>query len=149
MTDVWLSPSVIPDSLALELAAELRTPPVTGPLRLHDAPAAALFGHGLDHLILVDLRNIGTLAASLSLTRDFLRGVTEGGGIPYRLRGTMFVGNFARDGAVTPGPSRVCDITTSVKRRPKSAQQSRDSTVAAHRAQSVTVPSSQVTRECS
>ena len=35
-----------------------------------------------------------------------------------------------------------------VKRRPKSARQSRDSTVAAHRVQSVTVPSSRVSREC-
>ena len=35
-----------------------------------------------------------------------------------------------------------------VKGRPKSAQQSRDSTVAARRAHSVTVPSSRVSREC-
>ena len=126
---------------------------------------------------------------------------------------------FVRDGAVTPGPSRECDITFFVKRRPKSvkprslqcgflplnpqiliwillwifgwifslcfsqgkwppknhqkiprkihpefwsekfpsdfcrslwksARQSRDSTVAAHRVQSVTVPSSWVSREC-
>ena len=52
------------------------------------------------------------------------------------------------NGAVTPGPSRECDINFFVKGRPKSAQQLRDSTVAAHRSQSVTVPSSQVTREC-
>ena len=37
---------------------------------------------------------------------------------------------FVRSGAVTPGPSRECDITFFVKARPKSAQQSRDSTVA-------------------
>ena len=55
---------------------------------------------------------------------------------------------FVRDGAVTPGPSRECDIAFFVKRRPKSARQSRDSTVAARRVQSVTVPSSRVSREC-
>ena len=55
---------------------------------------------------------------------------------------------FVRDCAVTPGPSRECDITTFVKRRPKIARQSRDSTVAARRVQSVTVPSSRVSREC-
>ena len=60
------------------------------------------------------------------------------------VRGTMFV----RNGAVTPGPSRECDITFFVKGRPKSAQQLRDSTVAVRRAQSVTVPSSRVSREC-
>ena len=36
---------------------------------------------------------------------------------------------FVRNGAVTPGPSRECDITFLVKWRPKSAQQLRDSTV--------------------
>ena len=61
-----------------------------------------------------------------------------------RVRGTMFV----RNGAVTPGPSRECDITFFVKGRPKSARQSRDSTVAARSVQSVTVPSSRVSREC-
>ena len=55
---------------------------------------------------------------------------------------------FVRDGAVTPGPSRKCDITFFVKGRPKSARQSRDSTVAARKVQSVTVPSSRVSREC-
>ena len=55
---------------------------------------------------------------------------------------------FVRDGAVTPGPSRECDITFFVKGRPKSARQSRDSTVAARRVQSVTVPSSRVSSEC-
>ena len=45
---------------------------------------------------------------------------------------------FVRDGAMTPGPSRKCDITFFVKGRPKSAQQSRDSTVAARSVQSVT-----------
>ena len=76
---------------------------------------------------------------------DFLKGgVTEGGGFHSAVRGTMFV----RNGAVSPGPSRECDITFFVKGRPKSAQQSRDSTVAACRAQSVTVPSSRVSREC-
>ena len=39
-------------------------------------------------------------------------------------------------------------MTFFVKGRPKSARQSRDSTVAARRAQSVTVPSSRVSREC-
>ena len=55
---------------------------------------------------------------------------------------------FVRDGPVTPGPSRECDITFFAKGRPKSAQQLRDSTVAARRAQSVTVPSSRVSCEC-
>ena len=55
---------------------------------------------------------------------------------------------FVRDGAVTPGPSRKCDITFFVKGRPKSARQSRDSTVAARSVQGVTVPSSRVSREC-
>ena len=55
---------------------------------------------------------------------------------------------FVRDGAVTPGPSRECDITFFVKRRPKSARQSRDSTVATRRPQRVTVPSSRLSREC-
>ena len=68
----------------------------------------------------------------------------EGGGFHTAVRGTMFV----RDGAVTPGPSRECDITFFAKGRPESAQQLRDSTVAARRAQSVTVPSSRVSREC-
>ena len=49
---------------------------------------------------------------------------------------------------MTPGPSRECGITFFVKGRPKSARQSRDSTVAARRVQSVTVPSSRVSREC-
>ena len=79
------------------------------------------------------------------LARAFSKGgVTEGGGFHTRVKGTMFV----RDGAVTPGPSRECDITFFVKGRPKSAQQSRDSTVAARSVQSVTVPSSRVSREC-
>ena len=39
--------------------------------------------------------------------------VTEGGGFHTRVRGAMFV----RDGAVTPGPSRKCDITFFVKGR--------------------------------
>ena len=55
---------------------------------------------------------------------------------------------FVRNGAVTPGPSRECDITFFVKGRPKSARQSRDSTVVARRVQSVTVLSSWVSREC-
>ena len=75
---------------------------------------------------------------------DFLRGVTEGGGFHTPVRGTMLV----RNGAVTPGLSRECDITFFVKGRPKSARQSRDSAVAARRVQSVTVPSSRVSREC-
>ena len=60
------------------------------------------------------------------------------------MRGTIFV----RNGAVTPGPSRECDITFFVQGRPKSARQSTDSTVAVCRVQSVTVPSSRVSREC-
>ena len=60
------------------------------------------------------------------------------------MRGTLFV----RNGAVTPRPSRECDITFFVKGRPKSAQQWRDSAVAARRAQSVTTPSSRVSRVC-
>ena len=76
---------------------------------------------------------------------DFLGGgVTEGGGFPTAVRATMFVCN----GAVTPGPSRECDITIFVKGRPESVQQLRDSTVAARKAQSVTVPLSRVSREC-
>ena len=55
---------------------------------------------------------------------------------------------FVCNGAVTPGPSRECDITVFVKGRPNSARQSRDSTVAARRVQSVTVPSSRVSHEC-
>ena len=47
---------------------------------------------------------------------------------------------------VTPGPSRECDITFFQKGQPKSARELRDSTVAARRVQSVTVPSSQVSR---
>ena len=75
----------------------------------------------------------------------FQGGVTEGGGFHTPVRGTMFV----RDGAVTPGgPSRECAITFFVKGRPKSARQSRDGTVAARRVQSVTVPSSRLSREC-
>ena len=76
---------------------------------------------------------------------DFLRGGNgRGGEFHTPVRGTRFV----RNGAVTPGPSRECDITFFVKGRPKSARQSRDSTVAARRVQSVTVPSSRVSREC-
>ena len=81
--------------------------------------------------------------------RGFLRGGVKegaegGGGFHTRVRGTMFV----RNGAVTPRPSRECDITFFVKGRPNSARQSRDSTVAALRVESVTVPSSRVSREC-
>ena len=75
---------------------------------------------------------------------NFLRGGNGRGGFHTPVRGTMFV----RNGAVTPGPSRECDITFFVKRRPKSARQSRDSTVAARRVQSVTIPSSRVSRKC-
>ena len=41
---------------------------------------------------------------------------------------------FVRNAAVTPGPSRECDITFFAKGRPKSTQQLHDSTVAARRA---------------
>ena len=68
----------------------------------------------------------------------------EGGRFHTAVRGTMFV----RKGAVTPGPSRECDITFFVKGRLKSARLSRDSTVATRRAQSLTVPSSCETRKC-
>ena len=53
-------------------------------------------------------------------------GATEGGGGGFHtaVRGTMFVCN----GAMTPGPSRECDITFLVKGRPKSAPQLRDIT---------------------
>ena len=56
-------------------------------------------------------------------------GVTGGGGFHTAVRGTMFV----RKGAVTPGPSRECDIAFFVKGRRRSAQQLRDSTVAGRR----------------
>ena len=68
----------------------------------------------------------------------------EGGGLHTAVRGTMFV----RDGAVTPGLPRECDITFFVTGRPKPEQQLRHSTVVARRVQSVTVPSSRLTREC-
>ena len=60
------------------------------------------------------------------------------------MRGTMFV----RNGAVAPGLSRECDITLKffVEGRPKSAQQLRDSAVAARRV--YLAQSSQVTGEC-
>ena len=64
--------------------------------------------------------------------------VTETRGFHTVVRGTMFV----RDGAVTPGPSRECNITFFGMGRPKSAQQLLDSTVAVRRVQSITVPSS-------
>ena len=86
----------------------------------------------------------GTTLRRADIRGFFKGGVTEGGGFHTRVRGTMFV----RDGAVTPGPSRKCDITFFVKGRPKSARQSRDSTVATRSVQSVTVPSSRVSREC-
>ena len=66
-------------------------------------------------------------------SRGLFRGGNGRGGIHTPVRGTMFV----RDGAVTPGPSRECDITFFVKGRPKSARQSRDSTVAADRLRTV------------
>ena len=52
------------------------------------------------------------------------------------VRGTKFVGS----GAVTPGSSCECDITSFVSGRPNSAQHLRDNTVAVRRVQSVTVP---------
>ena len=61
---------------------------------------------------------------------------------------TAVRGAIVRDGAVTARPSRECDITFFVRGRPKSAQQLWDSTVAARRAQSVTVLSPWVTCEC-
>ena len=48
---------------------------------------------------------------------------------PFGVRGTMFVGS----GAVTLEQSCECDITSFVKGLPESAQQLRDSTVAACR----------------
>ena len=62
----------------------------------------------------------------------------------HAVRGTMFV----RNGAVTPGPSRKCDIAFFLKGRPKSAQHLRDSAVAARGVQSVTVPSCPMVPEC-
>ena len=53
---------------------------------------------------------------------------------------------FVCNGAVTPEASCECNINFG-KGGVKSAQQWRDSTVAARRAQRVTVPSSRVTRE--
>ena len=76
--------------------------------------------------------------------QGLLRGGDGRGGFHTPVRGTMFV----RNGAVTPGPPRECDITFFVKGRPKSAKRSHDSTVAARRVQSVTVPSSRVSHEC-
>ena len=64
---------------------------------------------------------------SLVTFGDFEGGVTEAGGFHTPVRGTMFV----RNGAVTPRPSRECDITFFAKGRPKSVRQSRDSKVAA------------------
>ena len=46
-----------------------------------------------------------------SISGTFLGGVTEGGRFHTLVTGTMFV----RDGAVTPGPSRECDIAFFVK----------------------------------
>ena len=72
---------------------------------------------------------------------DFLGGGNGrggGGGLHTPVRGAKFV----RNGAVTPGPSRECDITFFVKGPPKSGRQSRDSTAAARRVRSVTAPSS-------
>ena len=112
------------------------------------------FEHFSSHQILEVLG--GPFCAEL--VGAFLRGgVTEVGGLHTAVRGTMFVRNgavtpmFVRNGAVTPGPSNECDITFFVKGQPKYAQQSRESTVAARRVQSVIVPgvpSSRVTREC-
>ena len=88
------------------------------------------------------LRSLFRNSAPIFLVlRDFLGGGNRGGGL---VRGTMFI----RNGAVTPGLSRECDITFFAKGRPKSARQSRDSTVAARRVQGVTVPSWRVSREC-
>ena len=70
-------------------------------------------------------------------------GYGRGGGFHTTVIGAMFV----RNGAVTPGPSRECDINFCVKGRPRSAQQLRDSAVVARRVRA-TVPSSQVTCEC-
>ena len=69
----------------------------------------------------------------------------EGGGSHDPVRGTLFLGG---SGAVTLGPSRECNITSFLKGRPKSAQQLRDSVLAAHSVQSVTAPSSEMTCEC-
>ena len=76
--------------------------------------------------------------------RGFFKGGKRKGGFHTAVRGTMFL----RDGAVTPRPSHEYDINFFAQGRPKSAQQLRDSTVAARRAQTVTEPSSRVTREC-
>ena len=52
---------------------------------------------------------------------------------------------FVRNGAVTPGLSHECATSPSLLR---DDQNLRDNTVAARRVQSVTIPSSRVSREC-
>ena len=76
---------------------------------------------------------------SFAIFDDFLLGIFKfkagNGRTPARV--TMFFGN----GVVTPGLSRECGMIFFVKGQPKCAQQLCDSTVAARRVQSVTVPS--------
>ena len=84
-------------------------------------------------------KSLGSSLGSLQRSGTLRGGNGRGGGFHTPVRGTMFVCN----GAVTPGPSRECDITFFVKGRPKCARQSLDS-----RVQSVTVPSSRVSNEC-
>ena len=81
-------------------------------------------------------------------TRNCSGGPKGGGDILIHtpVRGTMFV--RIANGAVTPGPSCERDITFFGKGRPKFTRQSHDKTVAARGVQSVTVPSSRVSREC-
>ena len=74
-----------------------------------------------------------------------LRGVTEGGGIQHRREMHNVCPPRCRD---TQTVTRGRHHPFFYQGRPKSAQQLHDSAVAARRAQSVTVPSSRVTREC-
>ena len=109
------------------------------------APCACvpIFGAVIQPVCLQDWLRLIARLVSVCLW-DFLREGNGRGGFHTPVRGAVFV----RNGAVTPGPSRECDITSFVTGRPKSARQSRDSTVAARRVQSVTIPSCWVSREC-
>ena len=84
---------------------------------------------------------------------------THAGTYMQMMHGDSLRGGNGRGGDSTPPWEVQClsamvpwhpdrHITFFTKGRPKSAQQLRDSTVAARRAQSVTVPSSWVSREC-
>ena len=80
-------------------------------------------------------------------------GATEGVGFHARVRGTMFVGR----GAVTPGPSCECDITSKKVCLLRDNQNLLNNCVTVQwqrggprrRVRTVTVPSFRATRECS